>query len=239
MKPVISCFCLIFLCALFSVSIYAQPAQAVKTIHITIHLSDKISYSFEKYLLFAYNQVGYKVIFDKILTARARAMVDAGRLDAIMVAEKEIEQVYTNLVRVPVMIAKGSLMLYCKKRVVCSASALQNANNIIGVVSGNSISANYMKPMRASTYAVKSQENLGVMLTKGRLDYVLVVYEDRLGNIGNFDESPYQKVEIYRSEAYHYIHKKHRHLLPKLTKALELAIEKYGALVLPDEAENN
>ena len=58
--------------------------------HITIPLSDKVNSHFERYLLFAYNQLGYKVIFDKILNVRARKMVDAGRSDAIMIAEKEI-----------------------------------------------------------------------------------------------------------------------------------------------------
>ncbi len=62
---------------------------------------------------------------------------------------------------------------------------------------------------------------------KGRLNYILIVNEDQLGKIGDFDESHLQKVEIHRSEGYHYIHKKHEKLLPQLTKTLQLAIEKF------------
>ena len=236
MKLVINYYCLfiIFIFASSSAPLYAQPQPIVNTMHITINLSDKVSYRFEKYLLFAYNQLGYKVIFEKILSARAREMVDAGRLDAMMIAEKEIVQVYTNLLRVPVMLAKGSLILFCNKQVDCQVSALNKANNIIGVVSGHSMSAYYMRQKRASTYAVKGQEHLGVMLTKNRLNYVLIINEDRLGNIGDFDDTPYQKIEVYRSEGYHFIHKKHKNMLPGLTQSLQLAIEKYGPLVKSD-----
>lgn len=244
MKLVINRYCLFVILIFAFFSVFSTPAFAqfkplptIDTMHITVNLSDKVSYHFEKYILYAYNQLGYKVIFEKILTARAREMVDAGRLDAMMIAEKEIEQVYSNLLRVPVMLAKGSLMLYCHKQIDCQVSALENENNIVGVVSGHSMSAFYMREMRASTYAVKGQENLGVMLTKGRLNYVLVVHEDRLGNIGNFDDTQYQKVEVYRSEGYHFIHKKHKHLLPQLTISLQLAIEKYGPLVKPEKEE--
>ncbi len=44
----------------------------------------------------------------------------------------------------------------------------------------------------------------------------------------------FKKVDIFQTESYHYIHKKHEKLLPKLTKALQLAIEKYGPLVKPE-----
>lgn len=74
------------------------------------------------------------------------------------------------------------------------------------------------------------------MLTKGRLNYVIIVQGDQLGKVSDFDDRAYQKVEIYRSEAYHYIHKKHKNLLPKLTQALQLAIKKLGPLVEVDTA---
>jgi len=228
----------IFVFAFSSAPTLSQPLPIVQTMHISVHLSDRVSFRFEKYILFAYNQIGYKVVFEKILTARAREMVNAGRLDALMVAEKEIDQIYTNLIRVPVMLARGSLVLYCNEEVICQESALHNENNIIGVVSGNSMSGNYMRQMRASTYAVKGQEHLGVMLTRGRLNYVLTVDEDRLGNLSDLDDSAYKKLEVYRSEGYHFINKKHQQLLPELTQALQLAIEKYGPLVKAGPAIN-
>mgnify|MGYP001572527229 CR=1 FL=1 len=72
-------------------------------------------------------------------------MVEAGTLDAIMIAEKEIEQKYNNLLRVPVMLAKGSLILYCSEKVYCHPSALNKIDNVIGVVRGSSMSANFMQ----------------------------------------------------------------------------------------------
>jgi len=100
------------------------------------------------------------------------------------------------------------------------------------------MSSNYMQQMQASIYSVKSSDNLGLMLIRGRLNYILVINEDQFGSVINFDDSQYQKVEILRSEGYHYIHKKHAHLLPKLTKALQLAIEQFGSLVKSEPVEN-
>jgi len=229
----------IFIFASSSVPLAAQSLPIVNTMHITIPLSDTFSYRYEKYLHFSYNQLGYKIIFEKILMARAIEMVDTGRLDAMMIAGKDVEQNYTNILRVPVMLARGTLVLYCSKQANCQASELNNANNIIGVIRGASVSGNFMRNMRASTYSVKSEEHLGSMLRKGRLNYILIINEEQFGQVGDLDDTQFQKVEVYHSEGYHYIHKKHKHLLPELTQALQIAIEKFGPLVEPDKTENN
>ena len=229
-------------CTLFfllcSVSFCGQVHSEAKVIHIATSLSDKLNYRFEQHLSYAYNQLGYKVLFEPILTARARKMLDADQLDAIMIAEKEIEQVHNDILRIPVMLAKGSLMLYCNKRVKCKVSELNNSDNIVGVITGNSMSGNYMRQMRASTHTLRSSESLGNMLIKERLDYVLLVFEEQFGNVSGFDASQYQKVEVFRSEGYHYVHKKYEYLLPDLTKALQLAVEKLGPLVKSDPTVN-
>lgn len=222
---------LLTVCATFSAGSYVKPHTKLKTMHITVPLSDKLSSRYQKYLLYAYNQLGYNVQFEKILIARARQMVDEGRFDALMVAEQEIEQVYRNIMRVPVMLAKGKLVLYCAKKVLCQQSVLNDPKALVGVISGHSISANFMSQMNASTYAVKSTEKLGEMLTKDRLDYILVIYEQQLGNISNFDETNFKSTDVYSTVAYHYIHKKNAALLPALNKALARAIEEYGPLV--------
>jgi len=221
------------ICTIVSKPLFAQPQSQsdTKTLHITVPLSDKLTNRLERYLSYAYKQLGYKVIFDKILPARARKMVDAGQLDGMMVAEKEIEQAFNHLVRVPVMLAKGTLMLYCNNDVDCQLSALDNPNHTVGVISGNSMSSHFMQRRQAVTYGLKSDRLLGTMLTKGRLNYVLIVNEAHLGSLGDFDERLFQKVELYHTEGYHYLFKKHELLLPELTQALKLAIKKFGPLI--------
>ncbi len=220
----------------FSFTLSAKPNSQPKSVRISIPLSDNISHRYEKYLLFAYNHLGYKVTFDQILIGRARELVDEGKLDGMMIAEKEIEQTFFNLLRVPVVLAKGALVLYCNKKVVCEKSVFNDVNNIIGVTSGKSISANFMETMQASSYAIKSDEDLGSMLIKGRLHYVLLIDEVQLGNLGNFDESQFNTAVVYRSEGFHYVNKKHEDLLPALVQGLQLAIEKYGPLVNPNKS---
>jgi len=206
--------------------------------HIATSLSDKLNYRYEQHLSYAYNQLGYKVLFEPILTARARKMVNAGQLDALMLAEKVVEEAHNDILRVPIMLAKGSLMLYCNKRVKCKTSELNNSDNIVGVISGDSMSGKYMRQMRASTHAIRSSESLTNMLIKERLDYILLVFEEQFGTVSGLDVSQYQKVEVYRSEGYHYVHKKYEYLLPDLTLAMQLALEKYGPLVKFDSAKN-
>ena len=222
---------IITICLTFETFAQAPSLPTTKEIQVTVTLSDKLNARYEKYLLYAYNQLGYKVTFDRILVARAREMVNAGRLDGIMVAEKEIEQHYNNIVRVPVLLAKGTLILHCNKHVSCQMSALNDENNVIGVTSGFSISSIFMKQRRASIYPIKNTKNLGVMLTKGRLDYVLITDIEQLGSLGNLNKSKLHSVEVFSTQGYHYIHKKHVKLLPQLTKALQAAIDKFGPLV--------
>jgi len=230
-NSIFSTIILLFLC--FSFILSAKPNNPTKSVRISIPLSDNISHRYEKYLLFAYNHLGYKVTFDQILIGRARELVNSGDLDGMMIAEKEIEQSFSNLLRVPVVIAKGALVLYCNKSVVCDKSVLNDVNNIIGVTSGKSISANFMETVQASSYAIKSDEDLGSMLTKDRLYYVLLIDEVQLGNLGSLNESLFNSVVVYRSEGFHYINKKHKNLIPGLTQGLQLAIEHYGPLVSP------
>lgn len=214
-------------------SVYAQPQPQPQSLYIASALSEKVNIRFEKYLLYSYRHLGYKITFEKILVARSREMADVGRLDALLIAEKEIENSYKNLLRVPVILAKISFVLYCVKEVNCQKEALDDASNMIGVVSGNSISANFMRSKLASTYAIKGADSLGVMLTMNRLNYILMMNEDQLGSVGNLDETQFQKTELFRTEGYHYIHKKHKKLLPELTQALQLAIDELGPLVGP------
>ena len=207
--------------------------------HISTPVSDKLNHHLEKYLSYAYAKIGYKTDYEKILVDRARVMIDAGKLDAIMIAEKEVEQKYTNILRVPVMLVKGSLVLYCNNNVNCQTEVLNNPSNIIGIILGHSMAVNFMKTKQASAYTVINAVNLDAMLHKGRLDYILTINVEPLGNISGFDDSLYQQIEVFRSEGYHYIHKKHAQLLPELTQALQLAIEKYGPLNTSDKISSH
>jgi len=221
----------IIIFAFFSNYSSAQHLNTQKTMYVSVPLSDKISHFFEPHIVHSYNLIGFKVVFTKILTVRARNMVNAGQLDSIMVAEKEIEQNYQNLLRVPVLLAKGTIMLYCVEQVVCHDSALNVSENVIGVVKGNNISSSLMNNKKASSYAIKSEENLLNMLIKGRLDYVLITEVEAFGNLAGKNDENINKIEIYQSEGYHYIHKKHAELLPKLTAAMQASVSRYGALV--------
>jgi len=230
-NSIYSAIILLFLCLSFPLN--AKDNTMTKMVRISIPLSDNISNRYEKYHLFAYNYLGYQVIFDRILIGRARELVNKGELDGMMIAEREIEQTFANLLRVPVVLAKGALVLYCNKSVVCDKSVFNDADNVIGVTSGKSISSNFIDTVAASSYAIKSDEDLGSMLTKGRLYYVLLIDEVELGNLGSLDESLFNTAVVYHSEGFHYINKKHKNLLPGLTQGFKLAIEHYGPLVSP------
>lgn len=201
-NSIYSAIILLFLCLSFPLN--AKDNTMTKMVRISIPLSDNISNRYEKYHLFAYNYLGYQVIFDRILIGRARELVN-----------------------------KGELVLYCNKSVVCDKSVFNDADNVIGVTSGKSISSNFIDTVAASSYAIKSDEDLGSMLTKGRLYYVLLIDEVELGNLGSLDESLFNTAVVYHSEGFHYINKKHKNLLPGLTQGFKLAIEHYGPLVSP------
>ncbi len=221
--------------------LHATPEQPIKNsvMHISVPLQDMIYQRYHKYLRFAYNHIGYQVKFEPILLVRAYWMISQNKLDGIMIAEQNMDIETKEVIKIPVLLASGNLLLICVKKVTCNESILENKATLIGITRGDSLSLRFLRDKNAESYEVKGSKSLGEMLKRGHLKYILTIYEQALGDFSKINTSDYQHVKIIKIEGYHFIHKKHQQLVPALTEALKLAIKEYGPLIANDDKQLN
>lgn len=202
--------------------------KLMPTLHISSYKNAKISDRYKKLLTFSYNQLGYRIQFHEMVVSRALKMIKLYQLDALM-AQTSTLMKYEDLpvIKVPVLLGKGKLVLFCKKTLLCNIKVLENPNNIIAVAHGTLGAKTDFLKMNASTYEIATKDAAGKMLALGRLNYLIIIVEESMGNLAGLDERKYGQVELAPVEGFHYIHEKHEKLIPQLSAAMELYIEQF------------
>lgn len=203
------------------------PPKSYSIIVSTIASNQLVSW-YKRYVVKAYNDIGYKVTIVEHSPKKSAEEGNKGNIDAVVIRVSEIEDNLIDFQRVPTIIAKGKLVLYCQKNVICNDEVLNNRHNLIGIVSGVNITSNYMKNKNASTYQVETDTNVAMMLNKKRFDYILSVDVDDLGNYSDLVTEDYNRIVIKELVGYHYVHKSISGLIPELTTSLANAIEEIG-----------
>lgn len=191
-----------------------------KTVNIPIESGVEILHLYKNYIVLAYKSIGYKVNFHEVSPGRGLIEVNEGRLDAVIL-RVDISDVLTNLIKIPVPLTTGSIMLYCQKSVVCHQSIFDDSANFIGVIRGSTFSALYMSHQQAGTYQVVDNIKMAEMFNKDRLDYILTGEDDRYGSILKLKDDSYQKITLQKVSAYHFVNRKLAHLIPELTVAIQ------------------
>ncbi|SFB82342.1 hypothetical protein [Pseudoalteromonas denitrificans] len=211
---------LLLLCILNSSTSFGAEDD-LKTVNIPITSDLDILSIYKAIILEAYNRLDYRVIFHQMAPGRALLEIEAGHVDALLVkvANKKDEK-NKSIIKVPILLAQGYLMLYCQKELLCNQSVFDNKKNVIGTVSGVTFSSHLLKNKRASRYQVKNGFKLAKMFEKGRLNYIISLDEAEFGNYVFIDKSKYLSVQLNEIKVYHYVHEKLAFLVPKLTVEL-------------------
>ncbi|MBL4911126.1 MAG: hypothetical protein JKX78_14065 [Alteromonadaceae bacterium] len=210
--------------AVFFISINSfaqQEGKVQKTINISVVQNSFLVDKYKKIIVSAYNRLGYKVILHQTPMGRSLLLTNSSRLDAELIRLTAIEKKHPNLLRVPVKLADGRLELFCSTKVVCNESVLSDPTTTIGITNGSSISENFMINKKAKIYKINTQLNLGSMLKKERLNYILNITNKNQISLFGLDRNKYQTVPLMHIEAYHYVNKKYKSLIPKLAQALK------------------
>ncbi|WP_448211544.1 hypothetical protein [Colwellia sp. MEBiC06753] len=177
----------------------------------------------ESILVKSYARLGYRVYFSDLTPGRAAVQADKGELDGLIIRADQILSKTKNLIKIPIALLEGNLMLYCLPEIDCDLSVLENSENVIGAVSGLNISNEVLSDKRASSYQVKTHAALQDMLAKKRLKYILTIEVDGLGLLHNFPDN-FQKIFVKRLAGYHAVHKNLSDIVPALTSSIQLTI---------------
>lgn len=220
---------------LFSLSLLVNlPALAENeeqpTMNLQIVSDVPIILWYKKYMVKAYSRLNYRVSFIELPAGRGTVEAQKGVNDALTVRISAIEKLFPDYIRIPVLLAEGELVLYCQLHLPCDKDILNDSENIIGINSGGNFTSFFMKNKKASVYQVKNGNKAGLLLTKNRLDYILTIDSPAFGNYVNIVQEDFQRVSLTSFKAYHYLHKRHKELVPQLTQELHTAINEIGPI---------
>jgi len=204
--------------------------KALPKINIAVFPKNGSFSGLKDYVTRAYQLIGYRVAFHNYPPGDSIKMTNVGKLDAELIRTPIIELSAKNLRRIPVKLLPGQLVLYCLNNIKCDDDVLNDTSAIIGIISGKNITSNYMKNKNAPVYLIKETQNLAKLFEKKRIQYILSIDINGIGNINAIDKSQYQTIQLALYDSYHYVHKKHEELIPKLTLALQQAIQEIGPL---------
>jgi polar amino acid transport system substrate-binding protein len=204
----------------------SQTLAQRNMMHIAYSINSPILAEIPAIIIQAYQSLGYRVTLHDIPLGRALLLSNNGELDGELIRAPAIETYAKNLVRVPQLLLKGSVTLYCQAELVCDAAVLADQRNIVGIVAGVNYASEMMKLQQASIYSVKSLAILEELLRNNRLKYAISLATEGGESTSALDMTQFQSINLAEIEGYHYIHRKHMALLPKLTAAIKQAMLK-------------
>lgn len=169
----------------------------------------------------AYNRLGYEVTFTDLPPKRAFLESNNGEFDGETHRIEGIEKTFKNLIPIEIPINYLQLLILSKKYNIYIDSKDKLKGYSIGYQRGIIISENYVKGLNG----IAARDDIINLrkLAAGRLDFVVIVGTDARELLSNNQYPDIKILEpvVQTVKLYHYVHKKHADLVPKLTKILK------------------
>ena len=200
---------------------------SLSTFSKTITLSrgeDAVLQKFSELILQkAYQKIGIELKIIHVPIARSLVLANNGIVDGDVSRISKIENQYGNLIKIPVPINHIDIRMFSYNK-----KLLANKNNIngfyrMGCVRGLILVEKISTTMKADCYKVNGHKQGINMLNKNRIDVLLLpltigAYFKSVDS--QFSTSHYSD-SLGREPLFHYLHKKHHKLVPKLTLILQ------------------
>ncbi|MCX4026907.1 transporter substrate-binding domain-containing protein [Endozoicomonas sp. SM1973] len=186
---------------------------------------DPLTVLSKKILRSAYKSIGVKVKFIKLPGERALALTNQGVIDGELFRKGGLANQYPNLIQVPYSYIGSSSVVFVKSKIFQVEGWESLRPYRIAVMVGYKVAEQNTKGFKVSF--VDTPEQGFQMLAIDRVDIVIAPpvigqsYVDRLGLKGIQMLLP----PLQEAAMYHYLHKKHKTLLPKISAALQNMVE--------------
>ena len=172
----------------------------------------------------AYRDIGMEVRFEKVGGERGLRLLNEGMTDADVVRYDVVAQPENNIIVVLPALSRGASFLLCIRDEKCDESVLQNPDKAIAVttrfffnmhVSPDELSANII--------AFDDFNHVINLLLNGRFNYAIIPSD--YSETAIFEQSGIEYIPLVEHEIVHVIHKKHSHLVERLSTALAKQLE--------------
>ena len=183
-----------------------------------------------KVLQQVYQQAGYEIHASKKQSIRH---------DGYLISPRDRNKEYYGYIRIPVTIVKVRLLAFTQQRHKNTPYQYGLMSNRVAVVKGSTLAERYTAGV--VTYAMDNAEGAFFQLRKNNVDIVLMPEFEALVQAG----SQLRKGIVALSPAvteiamYHYVHKKHSHLIPVIKRSLQKMEREQSIMALQQTTQKN
>ncbi|MFC1523437.1 substrate-binding periplasmic protein [Thermodesulfobacteriota bacterium] len=167
-----------------------------------------------------YQQAGIEIKITEMPAQRSLLEANEGRVDGELVRTKFIEPISPNLIRIPVSIYLYKSMAFSKQKIRINGWRSLKPYKL-GFLRGHK---QVEEKLKGLTYKrVENSDQLFKMMDAERLDVVIIGRARGLRTIQQLNLEKIKVLEPPLSELnlYHYLHKRHQHLVSKMTKIFQ------------------
>ncbi len=165
-----------------------------------------------------YSELGYTLRIDDIMHSSALYAANAGELDGQLGRVASVGEQYKNLIRIDVPIFKFNLQLFS----LCTDCRYQDYRSIV-IQAGYPAAKDYINSHPSNAYIIEVKNvisQLNLVMQK-KVDAALLLDFHLNQHISKLDLEQMQISNILAVEAFHFIHKRHRDLVPKVKAKLQ------------------
>jgi len=200
------------------------------TLSVDINAKENVLFPIQNYLVKSYQRIGIKVQVVEHSVARGIALARQGKVDAFVIKTDHVFELVNQMMPVPGALLEGEFLLYCQPNVLCDHSIFNDPNVTIGYVRGFNISNVLLKDKKATSYLITKGVQAREMLLHKRIDYLLD-FELKGKNIFTIPlPDGVQRLQVQNVQGFHVINKKHKHIIPQLSKSIEQTILELGPI---------
>lgn len=205
-------------------------AHAQTMVVSTLEDKDPVTEMAEKVMHEAYRRLGMKMEVREFPGERALQTANDGKVDGELYRKGDIAETFTHLIKIPVVISSADFVVFVKDSSISAYDWNSLLPYRVGYKRGvKSVEVNLVKGTKAEP--VSSTDQAFKKLEAGRNDVVIspkvtgLVLLSQLGISGVTALDP----PLLSIQLFHYLHEKHKALVPKLTATLQ-QMEKEGVI---------
>ena len=177
----------------------------------------------ESVLQKAYQNLGIKLDIIHVPVGRSLLLANSGEVDGEVSRIKKVASDYTNLIRIPVPINYVDIRMFTYNKKLLSHDQGISRFYRIGCIKGVVLSEKIIKQLNETCHTVTGFKQAIGLLNKNKIDVLILPLTVGLyfkDTDLQFSSSYYGKT-LGTEPLYHYLHKKHFELVPKLTEQLK------------------
>ncbi|MFC4157765.1 substrate-binding periplasmic protein [Chitinimonas lacunae] len=177
-----------------------------------------------------YGQLGIEVELVRLPTRRSLLLAAGGQLDAELLRIRQIGQEHPDLLRVPIAIAQVELGAYARPGTPVPGNWQALTRYRVAYMRGARFIERHLEPLPHKVEGLDSYDALRLVATR-TADIALLPRSEAAQVLAREELSQVREVGFVSEvePLYHYLHKRHRALLPRLNDAL-LRLRQQGEL---------